>query len=200
MEKIERTDAPGWLIEKWEEWGKEWADKCNHKDNPTFSWRQHNKKGRKELGHKLSLMTQHHCSFCDAYPMGSRLKSTIEHFKPKIKFPLEAYKWENLFLACSLCQEKGDRYNNALLKPDVDGYSFDKYFDIDWTNGELIPNRDATDEEKERARMTITLYGLNKNGKPEDRLEELDKFQKGSDNHIDIYPYRFFLKRGCLTD
>jgi uncharacterized protein (TIGR02646 family) len=199
MEKIERTDAPEWLNEKWQEWGKEWAEKCKKKRNPSFRWRRHKNKGRKELERELSSMTQHHCSFCDTYPMGKRLESTIEHFKPKFKFPLEAYKWENLFLACRLCQKgKGDRFDEKLLKPDNDDYLFEKYFEIDWFTGELKPNRLAPDADQERARVTIELYRLNANGKPEDRQEELNKFDQNHD--IDMYSYRFFIKRGLIVE
>ncbi len=146
----------------------------------------------------LAALTRDHCSFCDAYPMGRRLKSTIEHFKPKQKFPLEAYKWENLFLACGLCQEKGDSFHERLLKPDEETYSFDRFFDIDWFTGELIPNPYASDEEQEQAEITIKLFRLNDNGKPDDRLEELNKFKKSKDVDIDSWSYRFFIERGLL--
>ncbi|MCP5049737.1 MAG: hypothetical protein GY940_21390 [bacterium] len=199
MEKIERTNSPGWLAEKWEEWGKEWKAKFDANKDEKFSWRQYKKKDRKALVQALSAMTQAHCSFCDAYHMGRRLKPTIEHFKPKYKFPLEAYKWENLFLACSLCQEKGDQFDEGLLKPDEAYYSFDKYFDIDWLTGELIPNKDASREDRERAKVTISLYQLNDHDKPEDRLEELEKFELIEDYEINKLPYRFFLKRGSLS-
>jgi uncharacterized protein (TIGR02646 family) len=197
MEKIKRTNAPGWLNKKWKEWGEAWAVKCaKTKNSPSFTWRRYQNRGYDDLVKELSAMTRNHCSFCDAYPMGRRIPHTIEHFKPKSKFPREAYKWENLFLCCGLCQEKGDQFDKRLLKPDVKSYSFDKYFDINWTTGELLPNRDASENDRKRAEITIKLYRLNDNGKPDDRLEELEKYNKDTD--IDEWPYRFFISRGQL--
>lgn len=199
MERIKRTDAPGWLKQKWKQWGEEWAAKyAKTNKSSSFRWRRYQNKGKKELQEKLSAMTQYHCSFCDAYPMRGRLEPTIEHFKPKTLFPLEAYKWENLFLSCRLCQGKGDKFDKRLLKPDEDDYSFDKYFDIDWVTGELIPNRDASPENRERAKITIELFRLNNNGKPDDRREELEKFEDMETPDIDRFAYRFFIKRGQI--
>ncbi len=200
MERIKRTIAPGWLKEKWKEWGEVWADKYERtKKSSSFRWRRNKKKGYDDLVQELSTMTQKHCSFCDAYPMGRRIPPTVEHFKPKTQFPLDAYKWENLFLCCGLCQEKGDEFDDGLLKPDEDYYSFDKYFDIDWVTGDLLPNKEALKEEQERAKITIELYRLNDNDKPKDRLEELKDFKnlkKWKDPDIDKFSYRFFIARG----
>ncbi|MCP4219955.1 MAG: TIGR02646 family protein [bacterium] len=198
MEKIKRPPAPAWLKEKWKEWGEKWAATyARTKKSTSFRWRTHQNKGRKELEKELSLMTQYHCSYCDTAPMGRRVRSTIDHFKPKTQFPLEAYKWENLFLSCDLCQGKNDTFDEGLLKPDEDSYDFDAYFDIDWKTGEIIPGRDATREDRERAQITITLFQLNDNGKPDDRLEELSKFLDMNNPDINDFPYRFFIKRGC---
>jgi uncharacterized protein (TIGR02646 family) len=197
MEKIERTNAPDWLKKNWKKWGEDWAAKCAETDKkPTFHWRQHKKKGYEDLLEVLSAMTQARCSFCDTYPLGSRLEPTIEHFRPKTKFPQEAYKWGNLFLCCRLCQRKGDKFDERLLKPDEHYYSFDKYFDIDWVTGKLIPNRNASVEDRERARITIDLFRLNHNGKHHDRKSQLIYFEQITDPDIDEFPYRFFIKRG----
>jgi uncharacterized protein (TIGR02646 family) len=197
MEKIERPDAPGWLKEKWKKWGKEWEAKCAKTNKkPTFHWRRHKKKGYEDLLEVLSAMTQAHCSFCDSYSLGQDIPETIEHFKPKSLFPLEAYKWGNLFLCCGQCQKKGDKFDERLLKPDEDYYSFDKYFDIETATGKLIPNRNAPFEDQERARITIKLYWLNHNGKYLARKRQLKHFKQMTDPDINEFPYRFFIKRG----
>lgn len=199
MEKIERTEAPGWLKEKWRQWGKDWAAKyAKTKKGSSFQWRSNKNKGYDDLLEKLSGMTQYHCSYCDAYPMKRRIPSTIDHFKPKTRFPKDAYKWENLFLCCGLCQKRYEAFDKRLLKPDENSYSFDKYFDIDWVTGELKPNRDASPEDQERAIITIKLFRLNDNGKPDDRREELEVFEQLETPEIDKFSYRFFIKRGQL--
>lgn len=144
----------------------------------------------------LSEMTQKHCSFCDAFPMGCRIPYTIEHFRPKTKFPLLAYQWKNLFLCCGLCQQKGDAFDERLLKPDDAGYHFDHYFVINWDTGELMPNAGGSDENQMRALITIKLFRLNENGKPQDRLEELDNWLCSQKRDINRYAYRFFIQRG----
>jgi hypothetical protein len=101
-------------------------------------------------------------------------------------------------LCCGLCQEKGDEFDKRLLKPDENSYSFDKYFDIDWVTGKLKPNRDTSKKDQERTRITIELFRLNDNGKPNDRLRELKKFNKDQDADIDEWSYRFFIKRGQI--
>ncbi len=199
MEKIKRPDAPVWLKENWKQWGEEWESRYAINNNSSFYWHTYKKRKTWDLLIELlSELTRNHCSFCDGYPMGKRIPYTIEHFKPKTRFPLQAYQWENLFLCCGLCQEKGDDYDERLLKPDEDYYNFDRYFDIDWANGELIPNRGASEEDRERAKITIRLYRLNSNGKPEDRLEELKKFDQMSNPEIDRFSYRFFIERGQI--
>jgi len=197
MEKIERPDEPSCLKENWKKWGEKWAAKCTDTEKkPSFYWPRYKKKGYKDLLKMLLVMTQAHCSFCDAYPLGSSLEPTIEHFRPKTKFPYEAYKWENLFLCCRRCQTKGDKFDERLLKPDEDYYSFDKYFDIDWITGKLIPNRNASVEDQERARITIELFHLNHNGKHHERKRQLKLFEQITNPDIDEFPYRFFIKRG----
>ncbi len=197
MNKIDRTPAPEWLEEKYEEWGKQWQEKyAETRRSSDFRWRQYNKMGYDNLVEKLSAMTKEHCSFCDAYPMIRRMKRTVEHFRPKTKFPLIAYKWNNLFLCCGLCQEKGDEFDEKLLKPDDDAYSFDEFFVINWDTGELKPNKGQSIDNQIRAEITIKLYRLNKNGKPEDRLEELGKFNDSNNPNIDEWAYRFFIERG----
>ena len=194
MEKIERAATPPWLTEKWQEWGETWQRK--HEQGEDFKWYQHKNNSYDELVNDLSAMTQHHCSFCDAYPMGGLISNTIEHFRPKSQFPLLAYQWENLFICCGNCQKKGAQFDEILLKPDEITYAFDDYFNIEWDTGKLIANRMATPENKDRANLTIELYQLNKNSKPESRLEELNKFLDSNHPEINQFSYRFFLKRG----
>ncbi|MDM8542046.1 hypothetical protein QUF90_13245 [Desulfococcaceae bacterium HSG9] len=197
MNKIERTPAPQWLEKKWEEWGKRWAQRyAKTQLGSSFTWYTNQKKSRPELVEKLAAMTKNHCSFCDAFPMGRRIPYTIEHFRPKTKFPLLAYKWNNLFLCCGLCQQKGDAFDEQLLKPDEDEYHFDHYFVINWDSGELMPNEGQSADNQMRAQITIQLYRLNANGKPEDRLEELNRWLDSAKPNIDEWAYRFFIERG----
>lgn len=197
MNKIIRPPAPTWLEEKYELWGKRWEKKyALNQNSAEFRWYQNKRQGYDDLLRDLSTMTQKHCAFCDAYPLGARLKSTVEHFKPKTQFPLLAYHWENLFLSCYHCQlAKGEKYDNLLLKPDALDYDFDEYFDINFETGELTPNTQKSYHNQERAKITIQIYKLNSNGKPEDRLEELESYEKTNQPILDKFSYCFFIER-----
>ena len=195
MNRIVRTSCPDWLEKKYKIWGKEWETKYNKNHKSTdFKWRQDSNKGYNDLIEKLSAMTNKHCSYCDSYPIGSRIPYTIDHFRPKTKYPLLAYVWHNLFICCGICQKRGNNFDKKILKPDTLYYDFDKYFEIDTITGEIKANNKKSNENIERAKITIELMNLNENGKPEDRLEELNSFLDSNNPMIDRFSYRFFIK------
>jgi hypothetical protein len=59
------------------------------------------------------------------------------------------------------CRQKGEKFNELLLRPDSDDYEFDRYFRWDFTLGTIEVNAKATEDEQRRAEVTRTLYGLN---------------------------------------
>jgi uncharacterized protein (TIGR02646 family) len=196
MIKQHRPEAPDWLIEKWFEWGKEFYAKRQKNPQFEFQWRTINKEKaniliRKEL---LDKMTFEHCSFCDGFPIEATSQATIEHFKPKAKYPLEVYAWNNLYLACNKCQEKGDNFDNRLLRPDTPEYDFYHYFMYNAATGEIEVNPSADTEEQERAQITIDLYKFNNTSRltarTKARKSYLNALSSGEIN-IDDCPYRF---------
>jgi len=196
MNNFKRTPIPSWLHQNYKRWGIEWETTYKKSTRSSdFSWRQFENKGYEELRIDLLRISKNHCAFCDAYPLGPRVRATVEHFRPKVKYPLLAYVWHNLFPCCDKCQLKGDDFDKHLLKPDVLDYDFDKYFRIDSILGLIIPNPQASELDQKRAKKTIELYKLNENGKPDDRKEELEKYELARDVHIDKWSYRFFLER-----
>jgi len=199
MEKLVRHKAPLWLAEKSESWGRDWAEKYNRSGKSSdFRWRRNRQKGYEDLVTELSRITSAHCSFCDAFPMGSRIQCTVEHFRPKTRFPKLAYDWMNLFLCCGICQAcKGENFDENLLKPDEEEYRFDTYFQIDWVTGRINARIGQSVEARARAEKTIKLYGFNEKGKPQDRKRELNHFLKIENADCDEFAYRFFLKRGA---
>lgn len=197
MIKIIRPTKPTCLELNAEQWNNDYVQK--RAENPTyqFSWRTYEGKPvNKHLEPILLEMTKNHCAFCDSYRLGSRfIKPTIEHFRPKSKFPHLAYEWTNLFPACHYCQEKNDAFDEQLLKPDKEDYDFYRYFYFDDATGKLEPNPQATPEEQTRAQTTIRLYRLN-GSEPEDlthRLTWVKRFRAGlvETDKIDDYPYRY---------
>ena len=189
MMKTERPTAPEYLRENYKNWGKDYRQKLiDSNQNNEFSWR--NK--YEEISNALKAMTQNHCSFCGIYPLRAS-GATVEHFRPKNKFPLLSYFWGNLFYCCSCCQKKGNRFNRKLLKPDKFSYSFNFYFLYIFSTGIIKPNPRRTVEDQERAEITIELYGLNKFGRPEARVEERKKYFDSNNPNINAFSYRFIL-------
>ena len=103
-----------------------------------------------------------YCSYCEM-PLGASL--AVEHAQPKKKNPDLELSWDNFLLGCANCNStKGDK--------DVE---IDDYYWPDRDNtirafeylqgGILRVNSNLTNSEKERARKTIELTGLNKDPK-----------------------------------
>ncbi len=136
-------------------------------------------------------MTQNHCAFCDICPI-KQAGATIEHFRPTSKFPLLACTWTNLFYCCHACNEqKGEEFEETLLKPDEEGYSFDYFFVINFSSYKLEPNPQRSEAEQKRAKDTIRLYGLNDLDRPEDRESVLARYLDSNNPDKDRFPYRY---------
>src|SRR5262249_7037895 len=105
MRRFRRLERPDFLTDKWEQWGTQWEQR--RKENPAASFHWH-KVGNEPVNQKLLVtlkkQVQDHCSFCDIFPVSPPSNDTVEHFRPKTKYPKEAYKWENLYYCCDHCQ------------------------------------------------------------------------------------------------
>lgn len=176
-------------------WGLQYRDKRNNDEKSnTFSWATY--KGQKVnqlIEDDLKNMTQNHCAFCDGFPV-KQLGSTIEHFRPKTRFPELSHTWDNLFYCCNACQNsKQENFNENLLKPDVLGYDFTRFF-ICTFDGEAIllsPNPRASDQDRLSAEITIRLYGLNDLERPEDRFRVWSQFRDLITQEVDDFRYRY---------
>lgn len=197
MTKIERIDAPDWLDENWEAWGEEYIERLRNNPNYQFAWKQYEgERVNHRLLPPLKEMTHNHCSFCDGFPMGEGvIKETIEHFCPKGRnhFPYLVYCWENLFVACHFCQEKGEQFDENLLKPDLPDYEFEKYFLFNYRTFEIEIRKDISAESKLKAEVTMKFYKLNYSGREVARKREYKKFQNTaeSEREINDYSYRY---------
>lgn len=181
MRRFNRLPEPEFLRGVWEIWGEEWETRKANNPKASFSWRQVDGEA---VNHKLlpdlKTQTQDHCSFCDNYPVSPPSLDTIEHFRPKSKYPRESYQWTNLYYCCNACQLKNDDFDEAALRPDADDYEFDRYFRWDFTLGTLEINEQATPENQRRAEVTRTLYRLNV-GHPQ--LRRRDQLMRAGSKH-----------------
>ena len=141
----------------------------------------------------LLAMTSQRCAYCDGYAEDRRAGSreTIDHFKPKSRFPEAALDWDNLFPACGGCQGsdgKGSDWDERVLKPDVPGFQFERFFLYEDGTGLVLANPAASLEDQVRANATIAFFGLNLKGLPEARRRHVRLY--GAEPEAER-PYRF---------
>jgi uncharacterized protein (TIGR02646 family) len=191
MMKITRTQSPLWLQENYKKWGKQWEQRIIKNPKSKFSWGVYQKQKVNDLLlPALSQMTQQHCAFCDAHPMG-RITNTIEHFRPKTDYPTLAFTWANLFLCCGNCQQKGSKFHRLLLKPDKESYDFNQYFIYNYATHTLEPNPAQSELNQARAKMTLEIYQLNGFERNKDRAKVFTHFYKTINPNIDDFPFRY---------
>lgn len=198
MRKQIRTGAPEFLSAKWEEWGLRWEENLQKEKPSAWNWRQvDNVMVNVRLLPLLKAQAGAHCSFCDAFPVSPPSKETIEHFRPKSKFPRLAWQWENLFFCCNFCQDsKLDAWEDGLIAPDEPEYAFGDYFYPDTTNGKIEIRPDISPEKQARAEQTRRLYDLNNPGHCTQRLAVQEQRSGLPHWHIDRFAYRDFLEAG----
>ncbi len=193
MRQFQRGEEPPFLAAKGEEWGKSWEARHTAKPGAVFHWHEiDGEPVNRRLIPFLKAQTQDHCSFCDNFPISPPSLETIEHFRPKSRFPRHAYRWANLYFCCDYCQQKSDLFDEAALQPDAPDYRFERYFRWDFTRGTLEVNEHALPGDQERAAVTIALYRLNE-GHPSLRKRELRKRTQGIDDPLDDFAYRDYV-------
>ncbi|MDD5272549.1 MAG: TIGR02646 family protein, partial [Methylovulum sp.] len=159
MRKLDRPESPDCLASHAEQWTQEYLAARAKNPKQPFRWRK--PECYQAIRESLRAMTQGHCAFCDAV-LGISSRETVEHFRPKSQFPDLAYDWWNLFPCCDLCQaQKLEKFAEELLKPDADDFAFSRYFIANCKTGELEPSPQAEPACRQRAAITIDLYGLN---------------------------------------
>jgi uncharacterized protein (TIGR02646 family) len=197
MRKFQRAPEPEVLQQNSERWTDQWIELLNSSAKARFTWYQiGGRTAREYILPILAEQTSYHCSFCDAFPVGGVSKETIEHFRPKSQFPKLAYSWINLYYSCDACQSaKGELWDELLLNPDEDNYSCSRYFEYDFTTGEIKPKTQSTEQDQRRAMKTIELYGLDSQQRRRNRLIELRKRSRtqSETGENQFWAYRDFL-------
>lgn len=200
MRKFQRATEPVVLQNNRDKWTVQWVELQKRNPSAKFPWYQvDGRTAREHILPHLSGQTAAHCSFCDAFPVGGVSNETIEHFQPKSLFPELAYTWFNLYYCCDDCQSaKGELWDELLLKPDTDDYSCSRYFEYDFTTGEIKPNAVSPVQDQLRAIKTIELYGLDSHHRRRNRLLELRKRSRaeGAAVEVQFWAYRDFIGLG----
>ena len=194
MRALTRPDTPAPLAQHGDAWADRWL--ANHAASKKFRWPQHEGRPLNQLLlPALLAMTQAHCAFCDGV-LGPESPETIDHFRPKARFPEHAFRWPNLFSAYATCQQaKGERWDEKLLKPDAPEHSFSDFFLCDADSGEVHPNPAVSATDRARAQVTIEILELNDHHRPQARRTAWGSFRRrGLEAELDDYSYRFFFE------
>jgi uncharacterized protein (TIGR02646 family) len=164
---MERSSEPECLLANKVTWTTAWENELALNAKSAFRWRS--KVCKAEIVAGLLAATNHECAYCSIWPLRPM---EVDHFRPKRNYPQLAYEWLNLYPCCGLCnQNKSDKFDENLLRPDDDGYTFDRYFFFDDLTGSIEPNPAASATERSQARVTIDLLQLNHALNVNQRLE-----------------------------
>jgi uncharacterized protein (TIGR02646 family) len=197
MRKFNRTAEPAICVKYSTKWNLQWVE--SRKTNPKTAFNWYSAEGKTAREHMLPTLreqSQGHCNFCDASPLEGVSDEPIEHFRPKSSFPDHAYTWSNLYYCCNACQKaKREQWDEKLLHADADDFSFSRYFEFDFTTGEIRPNPLSQQAEQERAAMTVKLYGLDSTARRRNRLDQARRFAKSQQDETsaELWAYRDFL-------
>jgi uncharacterized protein (TIGR02646 family) len=181
MPAAQRGPLPAEMSKRMADWSNGWMERVRVTPSaPRFRWPQF--AGRALNAHLIELLrplTERHCAYCDGYPLGTTSQETVDHFEPKSRAPERAFDWHNLYLACNVCQAcKLERFDSALLRPDEDGFAFERYFVLQFRDGTLAPQPAASPEDQHRARVSIAIFGLNAGGRPAARLRAIRRWRE----------------------
>ena len=136
-----------------------------------------------EFRSELAARFNNKCGYCERICGGTRggpRSSTIDHFKPRSKFPDLTFVWGNWVLSCYECDEiKGAQWaDGGFVDPCADDVMErpEAYFDVDYPTGRLMPNRGLDAQRKRRAGLTIDDLGLNRLALIMARMTGLNEF------------------------
>lgn len=108
------------------------------------------------------------------------LQPTVDHFRPRSRFPELVYAWSNWIFSCRRCnQEKGNKWSEeGFVDPCADEIRErpENNFDYDLLTGDLIPRAGIPDNARRRAWDTIDDLGLNKFDVKIHRMEAVQFF------------------------
>lgn len=132
-----------------------------------------------EVKQALKAESYSKCMYCES-KVSHVSYEHIEHIKPKAKtkFPELTFEWENLGLACPVCNmNKSDEYDNEL--PILNPYT-DSPEEFLLAAGPYIYARPG----KPRGKLTEQLLGLNRIDLVEQRIERVETIRRLVDNYM----------------
>jgi uncharacterized protein (TIGR02646 family) len=133
---------------------------------------------RQEILGQLGKMQNSHCAYCECDIENER-RPHIEHFEQRSQARHRTFLWDNLFWSCThenRCGKHKDKVVNTyrvgdLLKPDVDD---PRRYLLFLSDGTVKPRRDDSSADRQRAEITIRVFGLDDPGLNNMRRANID--------------------------
>ena len=140
-----------------------------------------------KLRSKLGSQTNNICWYCERQcgaggGVGWR-EPTVDHFRPRSRFPQLVYEWTNWIFSCYMCNvvNKQDKWpDTGYVDPCAADYSEHPahYFDYDVLTGELVPKEGLSRTARQKAIHTINDLGLNKRDVRDLRFGQIYRFRR----------------------
>ena len=167
MISLTKTNCPQILLDNAEIWREELMATINAGGEPTRT--QKNRYSRRQVKDAIVAETHEKCAYCE-----SKIRHVddgdIEHIAPKAPHPERSFEWENLTLACTICNRFKDDYT---VTPDTPEELINPYSDNP-SNHFLFHKEILTPApESLRAHKTEEVIRLNRNELVEKRREKI---------------------------
>ncbi|MEQ1484369.1 HNH endonuclease [Methyloglobulus sp.] len=165
MIKLTKASKPDILVKNADTWTKTLLDKINNNVKPTDT--EKTKYRHPEIKAAIVLETNGKCAYCE-----SKLKHVhhgdIEHISPKSLIPEKTFDWENLTLACEICnQNKSDK--DPHLQHIIDPYQIDPSLHLVFMGALVFPLGSKL------GKNTEVIIDLNRVALCETRKEKLEQ-------------------------
>lgn len=165
MIKLTKTAKPDVLVNHGDDWTKVIVDKLAINEKPTTS--EKTKYRHPEIKAALVLETNGKCAYCE-----SKLKhihhGDVEHIYPKSLLPEKTFEWENLTIACEICnQNKSDK--DPMVQHIIDPYLVDPSLHLVFMGAFVFPLGSPL------GKSTEVILDLNRSALCEMRKEKLEQ-------------------------
>lgn len=141
------------------------------------------------------------CGYCEEEVDQSQ--ASVDHFRPKSKFPELVYEWSNWVFACRDCNnEKEDKWPlNGYVDPCACLMSErpENYFDFDTYTGEILPKLGLSPERRSKAWVMIKDIGLNKDFHIRRRNEQIKAIRSRLSELADTRPPNALAGIECMA-
>ena len=166
MRWIDRGPEPQGVQDYAQQFTQSWIDYFQHKtgDRPADSrWRDF----RDLLAGRSGNVCWYCERLCQRDPDDTGKAPTVDHFRPRSRFPELTYAWNNWIFSCRRCNadNKQDGWpplgyvDPCATAPEEQP---EQFFDYDPATGDIIPKPGLQPQARERALRTIDDLGLNK--------------------------------------